>query len=1038
MSGTAAANGLRRRRGSRGAIGWMVRNRVTPNLLMLFLIVGGLFMSGQIEKEVFPEFTLDIVSVSVVYPGASPEEVEQGIVLAVEEAVRGLDGVEEITATAGEGFGRVAIEIMENADDLAVYQEIKQEIDRITTFPEDAEEPQVALISRQREVLQLQIYGDVDEWTLRNLAEEVRDRLLLDPEITQVELIGARNYEIAIEVPEAALRAHGLTLEGVARHIAATALELPGGGVDTAGGEILVRFKERRDWAREFAVLPVITTAAGTVLTLGDIAVVREGFEDTDREATYNGRPSIGLGVYRIGTQTPVGVSEAARRAMAEIAADLPPGVDYAVNRDRSDIYRQRLQLLLKNAFMGLVLVLCLLGVFLEFKLAFWVTMGIPVSFLGSLLFLPGLDVTLNVISMFAFIVALGIVVDDAIIAGENIYEYRQQGMDNLDAAVRGARDVAWPIAFSIITNIVAFLPLCFIPGVIGKIWKVIPFVVITVFIISWIESLLILPAHLAHTRSRPRSRLAAALHHRQQAFSARFSRFVERAYGPFLAACIRRRYLTLAIGLFILVTVLGLVAGKHIGIILMPRVESDYAVVTATLPYGSPLSRVREVRDRLVRTATAISAENGGDRLVQGIFAVIDENVVEVTTYLTDPDVRPLRTAQVARRWRERNGTVAGLESLVFEADRGGPGSGAALTVELSHRDIGTLDRTGAALAEILGEFAEVKDIDDGYTPGKRQLDFRLTPAGRSLGLTTREVARQVRAAFYGAEALRQQRGRNEVKVMVRLPEAERLSEFDIERLLIRTPAGRDVPLLDVAAVSRGRSYTAIDRRNGRRTVTVTANVEPIGATTRVRETLDATVLPQLGRDYPGLSWGYEGRQARFAESFQGLYNGLLMALLGIFFLLAVSFRSYVQPVIVMISIPFGIVGAVLGHLLMGYNLSVMSMMGIIALAGVVVNDSLVLIDYTNRRRGEGIAAHEAVVTAGIRRFRPILLTTLTTFGGLAPMIFETSRQARFMIPMALSLGFGILFATGISLILVPCLYLIVEDVTRPFGGGE
>jgi multidrug efflux pump subunit AcrB len=472
-------------------------------------------------------------------------------------------------------------------------------------------------------------------------------------------------------------------------------------------------------------------------------------------------------------------------------------------------------------------------------------------------------------------------------------------------------------------------------------------------------------------------------------------------------------------------------------GLILMPRVESDSASVTAVLPYGSPIARTAAVRDKLVAEAEAIARANGGDELVEGIRTILRDNEAEVVVYLTPPDLRPLQTSQFARLWRERTGQIAGVQSLQFSAERGGPGGGAALTVELSHRDINVLDQASAGLAERLDEFPNVKDVDDGYSPGKQQFDFKLTPEGRSLGLTSQDVARQIRSSFYGAEALRQQRGRNEVKVMVRLPEEERRQEFNIENLLIRTPAGTDVPLRQIAEVGRGRAYTSIDRRNGRRTVSVTADVEPIGETSQVQATLDEVVLPQLAHDYPGLTYGYEGRQADMADSMKSLYTGLLLALLAIYFLLAVPFRSYTQPFIVMVSIPFGVVGAVIGHAIMGYNLSVMSMMGIIALSGVVVNDSLVLINYANQLRDGGMSLADAVSNAGIRRFRPILLTTLTTFGGLAPMIFETSRQARFMIPMALSLGYGILFATFISLLIVPCLYLVVEDVKHWLGLG-
>lgn len=1017
-------------RESSGPITWMTRNRITPNLLMFILLIGGFLMATRIKQEVFPEFDLNMVTVRMVYPGSSPEEVEQGIVLAIEEGIRGLDGIKEITATAAEGMGMVNAELEEGADAQRVYQDIRQEVDRIITFPEDAEEPEVSLLIIRREVLQIQLYGDTSEWVLRELTEQVRDRLLQDPQITQADLRGARRYEVAIEIDQDVLRTYNLTLDEVARRVRQTSIEIPGGSLETPGGDILLRVSERRDWAREFATIPLITTADGSVLFLDDVAQIKDTFEERDRYATYNGKRAISLAVYRVGKQTPIGVSDAVRAAMLEIERDLPPGINWDINRDRSEVYRQRLELLLKNAFLGLTIVIVLLGLLLEFRLAFWVTMGIPISFLGCFLFLPMFDVTINMISMFAFIVSLGIVVDDAIVVGENIYEYRQRGMSLMHAATAGTRDVLLPVTFSILTNIVAFLPLCFIPGVMGKIWRVIPFVVITVFAISWVEALLILPCHLAHgKRQSARPGLLGTLQH---LFSKGLNWVINKAYMPFLDLCIRFRMVTVTVSLAVLIVILGYVVSGRIGVILMPRVESDVSFVTATLPYGSPVSKAEQVCRQLVAEAEQTAEVNGGKKLVKGIFALIDENVVEVTVYLTDPDIRPISTTELTQLWRERVGPIPGLERLRFESDRGGPGRGAALTIELSHRDIEVLDRAGEALAIKLADFSNVKDIDDGYTPGKRQLDYSLTEEGHSLGLTQQVLARQLRNAFYGAEAVRQQRGRNEVRVKVRLPREQRVRQYDLEQLLIRTPQGTDVPLAQIARVEPGRSYTMISRRNGRRTVIVTANVEPISQTSQVMATLESDVLPQLADGFPGLSYGWEGRQQDMKESIESLYAGLFLALFAIYALLAIPFGSYYQPIIVMIAIPFGIVGAVLGHMLMGYALSLMSMMGIVALSGVVVNDSLILIDYANRQRRKGASPFDAIHQAGGRRFRPILLTTLTTFGGLAPMIFETSRQARFMIPMAISLGFGILFATSITLVIVPCLYLMAEDVRR------
>ncbi len=1023
----------------RGPMAWMAGNSVAANLLMLLFLVGGLIWGSRIKQEVFPEFDLDLVTVTVPYPGASPEEVEQGIVLAIEEAVQGLEGVSEVTASAQEGVGTVTVEMLAGADLQRLGQDIQNEIDRITSFPEESEKPQVVVTTRRREVISVVLYGDQDEWVLREMAEATRDRLLQDGRITQVMLSAVRPFEISVEVPEARLRAYNLTLEEIADKIRTASVELPGGGLKTEGGEILVRMKERRDYGRQFAQIPIITSNAGTEVRLEAIATVIDGFEDTDASATYNGQPAVMIDVYRVGDQTPISVADAVLEHVEGLRQDLPPGIGVATLNDRSDVYRQRLNLLLRNGYMGLALVFVLLAIFLEARLAFWVTMGIPISFLGSLLFLPLLGVSLNMVSLFAFIIALGIVVDDAIVVGENVYMYHSRGYDLLTAGIRGTREVSLPVIFSVLTNMVTFLPLYFVPGTFGKVFQSIPVVVITVFLISLVESLFILPAHLAHYRERKRGRLSGWFHRQQQNFSRWFIRMVHRVYGPLLWVVLRNRYLTVALSVAVLVLTLAYVKSGRMGMTLFPRIESDYALATAVLPYGTAVSRTAAVTQLLVATAQAIAAENGGENLVTGIFAQIGNSNgggpsgghnTRVEVFLTPPDRRPLPTAEFIALWREKVGALPGLESLIFRSDSGGPGSGAALTIELSHRDLAVLEAASGELAKALGFFPNVKDIDDGFQTGKQQVDFNVLPEGRSLGLRAQEVARQVRHAFYGAEVLRQQRGRNEIKVMVRLPENERISENTLEEMMLRSPAGREVPLREVVSMTRGRAYTVINRRDGRRVVTVSADVDPPSQAGQVLDALKADTLPGLVQRFSGLNYGFEGRLADTAESIRSLVTGLLLAMLAIYALLAIPFGSYIQPAIIMSSIPFGIVGAVLGHLLMGYSLSVMSIFGMVALAGVVVNDALVLIDFTNREHRGGSLPAAAVHSAGLNRFRPILLTSLTTFGGLAPMIFETSRQARFLIPMALSLGFGILFATFITLILVPALYLVTEDL--------
>jgi len=1026
-------------REKRGPIRWMAGHTVAANLIMLVCLVGGYLSLRNIKQEVFPDVQLDAVMVAVSYPGASPEEVEKGIVLAIEEAVRGLDGVDEVRSVAREGGGSVTVELLLGADVQRLAQDIKSEVDRVRSFPEEAEEPQVNIVSRKRAVLSVALYGDAPDTVLHELGEQVRDHLVQDPAITQVELTGVPPLEISIEISQENLRRYGLTLGEVAGRLRNASVELPGGGLKTKAGEVLVRVMERRDYGREFAELPVITTADGSVVRLRDIATIDDSFEETDRYARFNGQPAVVIEVYRVGEQTPLEVADAARGQLEEIRSMLPPGIQADIRRDRSNIYRQRVDLLLKNGGLGLLLVFLMLGLFLEARLAFWVMMGIPISFLGSFLFLATVGVTINMISLFAYIVALGIVVDDAIVVGENVYHYRQEGVPFLKAAVRGAREVAMPVTFSILTNMVAFLPIYFVPGTMGKIFKMIPIVVCIVFLISLAECLFVLPAHLGHHRERPRRGLARWLHQRQQAFSHGFRRWVVGRYGPFLSFTLRHRYLTIAVALSLLGATLAYAWSGRLGFALFPVVESDRSEAEVLLPYGAPVEATEAVMQRLQEGAEQVIAECGHPELVEAIVSDVGlsgGHSGRMRVELAEPEVRDrtMSTEAFTNRWREVVGDVGGVEYLKVASHAGGPGSrGRPVTIELSHRDIAVLERASRELADVLSTYPRVRDIDDGFQPGKPQLDFVVEPEGKSLGLTARGVAAQVRHAFYGAEVLRQQRGRNEIKVRVRLPEEDRSTEQTVTDLMVRTPAGTFVPLREVAAGRRGRAYTTIDRRNGRRVVQVSADIIPRSKAGEVLDDLEANVLPATIEKHRGLSYTFEGHQADITESMGSLKVTFVLAMLAVYAMLAIPFRSYIQPAIVMVSIPFGVVGAIFGHLLMGYDLCIPSMFGIVALSGVVVNDSLILIDFANRRcRDGGLSYREAIHSAGIQRFRPILLTTVTTFGGLAPMIFETSRQARFLIPMALSLGFGILFATVITLVIVPSLYLTADDISR------
>ena len=1018
-----------------GPIAWMARNGVAANLIMILCLVGGLLALRVIRQEVFPEFTVETVLVTVAYPGASPEEVEEGVLLPIEEAVQGLEDLDEIISTAREGGGTVRLDAMTGTDLDQFTRDIESEVDRITTFPDEAEEPEVRPVDRKRNVLSLILYGDVSPKVLHALGELWRDDLLLDEDITQVDVAGLPELEISVQVPMANLRRYGLTLQDVANRIASGALDVPAGAIETANGEVLVRMKERRDYGREFARLPILTTPAGAEVRLGDIATVDDGFEDTDRYTTFNGKRAIRLQVYRVGDQTPLDVAAAARRHIDDMSHSLPPGVEAAIFEDRSEVYRDRLNLMVRNGLIGLGLVIVLLGVFLEARLAFWVMMGIPISFLGSFLILPVVGVSINMISMFAYIVALGIVVDDAIVVGENVYSYHQRGYPLPEAAVRGTREVALPVVFSILTNIVAFMPLLFIPGVAGKIFSVIPSVVISAFVISLIECLFVLPAHLSHHRKHPQRGPFGWLHDRQQAFSHAFSNWVRTQYGGFLDWLLVHRYAAFALAFSVLILTLSYAGSGRLGMGLFPEVESDTVGAAVVFPYGTPVERTERAVRRIVESARRTAEEAGHPELVEGIMADIGgqgAHTGQVEVLLADAEVRNaiMSAGEFTKRWREAMGPVVGVESLKFDASLRGPGGGAPINIELTHRDLDVLEAASAELAEEVRQYPIAKDVDDGFKPGKPQFDLAMTPDGESLGLSAREVGRQLRNAFYGATAITQLRGRNEVEIDVRLPEAERESVHHLEEFMVRTPGGQFVPLAVVADADRGRAYTTIERRDGRRVVQVTAEATPRSRAGEVLTDLRANVLPDLKRRYAGLQVGFEGREASIRESLGALRLTFALAMIGIYAMLAIPFGSYVQPLIVLMSVPFGIVGAVLGHILMGYSLSVISMFGVVALAGVVVNDSLILITFANRATDAGESPRDAIREGAIQRFRQIVLTSITTFGGLAPLIFETSFQARMMIPMAISLGFGILFALVITLAIVPILYLAVEDI--------
>lgn len=1035
---------------ARGPIAWMASNPVSANLFMFALIVAGLIGLSTVKQEIFPAFSLDTVLVQVPYPGASPDEIEQGIVLAVEEAVRGVDGVKRVRSTAAEGYGLVQVELQLGADPQAVLSDVKNEVDRIRTFPLEAEEPAITLVSTRSRVIGLVLHGEVDRRTLHQLAERSRARLLQDPALSQVEVEGLPPLQLSVEIPAQELEAHDLTLDEIAGIIAASSLELPAGSVKTEGGEVLVRLSERRRSAEELARVVLRAQPDGGRLLLGDIARIEDGFADQDIESFFDGRPAVRLTAWRVGEETPQGVAAAVHAEAARLRAELPPGIGVDIWDDDSVMLKGRIDLLLRNARMGLVLVLAVLTLFLDLRLAFWVAMGIPVSFLGAFALMPGLDVSINMISLFGFIVTLGLVVDDAIVVGENIFEKTQAGMPRLQAAVEATREMAVPVTFAVLTTVAAFAPLLFVPGAMGKIFRILPIIVILVLVFSLLESFFILPAHLGHGTARPPRGPMAWIARWQARFAVQFERFNERVYRRHLGFAVRHRHLVLAIGLSSLIATIGLLAGRIVPFSFFPMIEGDVITVAARLPYGVPVERTAQVQAVLERSARQTMQEMKAEAAITGRLARVGEmssgggpggGSVQTGGHLLTYQIefvpsaqRDFRVADFQARWQQNTPTLAGIEALSFSSDIGPAAVSAAVAVQLSHPDRAVLEAASAAMTERLRAYPSLAQVENGFASGKEQLDLALKPEARALGLSSQALARQVRAALYGAEAVREQRDRNELTVMVRLPREQRVAVQDVDELRVRNPLGGWVPLQSLAEVRRGRSPTSIEREDGHRVVEVKAALAPgVSSSQAVLESLREQDFPAMRQAFPGLRLELVGQQREQNESLVSLGRGYLFALFLIFALLAIPFKSYVQPLIVMSAIPFGLVGAVLGHLLMGFELSIISMFGIVALSGVVVNDSLVFIDTANRRQRElGETLEESLLQAGPRRLRPILLTSLTTFFGLAPMILETEVQARFLVPMAISLGFGVLFSTGVTLLLVPALAMAIEDIRR------
>ena len=1015
------------------SVTWMAKNHVAANLLMGFVLLSGLFALFETRKETFPEFSLDQVQIQVAYLGAGPEEVEEAICKRIEERVRGLEGVRRVRSTAAEGIGMVSVEMERGVDMSRILEDIKNEVDRIDTFPVETEKPVIKEMTRRNQVIDVVIYGDVAEEALKVVAEQVRDDLRNASAISQVELAGVRADEISIEVAEQALRRHQLSFEQVTAAVRRTSLDLPGGSVKSEDGEILLRTQGLMQSGREYENVVVLTRPDGTTLKLGDIATVVDGFEDADLIARFNGRACAVVQVYRTGDQNALEISDQVKNYIEEKGAQLPAGIHLAYARDDARLLRGRLDLLLRNARLGRILVFICLSLFLDLRLAFWVMLGIPISFLGSFVLMQPFGASINMLSLFAFIVALGIVVDDAIIVGENIFAHRESGKGFLRAAIDGALEVGTPVVFSIMTSVAAFMPLFFVEGMMGKFMSIIPVIVISVLLLSLIESLFILPAHLSLTGEGPLSRAfnfifrrPIELHGRTAAwFDRKLKKFVEEIYQPILRKALANPLPSTAMALAFTLFTAGWIAGGHIKFVFMPKIESDWLTISLAMPQGTTAQQTAEVvsyiEEKAVELRHQIDAQNdaGSPSVFRNMFTFVGDQ----------PTRRSMAFGETPAV-----GDLPGPESLVFTSALFSVGN--QIEVELASDNFAQLLQAVERLKEEIAGYWGSGNIQDSFQEGKLEMKLGLEPRAHTLGITLADLARQVRQGFYGDQALRFQRGSDDVRVMIRYPEAERRTLSDVKNMRIRPPRGAEVPFAEVAGVEISHGYAAIQRVDGQRVVTVSASIdENVANADEINADLAQRFLPVLIQDYPGLRYRFGGEQRERADSLRSLTLNFIIALAAIYVLLAIPFRSYTQPFVIMGAIPFGIIGAVWGHAIMGINLGLLSMFGIVALSGVVVNDSLVLLNFYNQLRREGMEWDDALVEAGRQRFRPIFLTSLTTFFGLLPMILEKSVQAQFLIPMAVSLGFGILFATVIILIGVPVGTRMFEATLGFFG---
>jgi len=1036
------------------AIAWFARHGVAANLLMLLLLVGGAVAASTVVQENFPEFSLDAVEVRVRYPGASPEDVEDAIVRRIEDRVEGVEGIDRILATAAENVGVVTVELKRGTDLSRARTDIKSEVDRITAFPDAAEEPVVTEVTSREQVLQVALHGDASLRVLKDLAQQAENALGRTPQISFVRVDGVPDEEISIEVSRNALRTYGLTLGTVAQRVRSGSLDLPGGSIETDDEEITIRTEGQNYTAPEFEDLILLSRRDGATVRLGKVATIVDGFDqNSDLITRFDGEPAVLLNVFRTGDEQALDVEAAVTQYLnSELRPSLPRGIEATVWRNSADNLRTRLDIMIENGLLGLVLVLVVLTLFLAPRKAFWTASGIFLAFIGALILMQQLGVSINMLSVFGFIIAMGIAVDDAIVVVDNVYAEQERAGEPLEAAVRGTQRVATPVIFAVLTTIAAFTPLLFVRGTIGKFLGDVPLVVIFILVVSLVEVLLILPSHLSHSGpgGAPTTTAGRLLAQMRGWVSDKLRAFVEGPLTTGLRFATRHYGVTLMGGVALLLVTFSLVANGYVKNEFFPSIPGNVVTAQLEMSPGTNATATARMARRLRENgleALRDLEDQSGERLLQTTYTTVGRqpvasggrtqagftaqkpNVAEVSIEMVDAEARTVPSPRLEAKWREAVGTAAGIQSLSFASSAGGPG-GAPVSVQLFAPTVEQMTRAAAVVTDTLRRYEGVVDVTSDWEE-KRELELRLKPAARSLGLTLDDLARQARAAFFGVESYRLQRGQDEVRVYVRLPADERNAVEDLRKYRIRTPEGAAVPLEEVATVTLGTGPTQIQRQDSRRVVTVTADVNA-AVTTGGEATarLQQATLPALQARMPALDVQFGGQRREQRKAQGSLQVGFLLALFAIYGLLAIPFRSYVQPLVIMATIPFAWIGALLGHFVLGYNLIMPSIFGIVGLSGVIVNDALVMIDFANEERERGASWREALVHAGQVRFRPILLTSLTTFFGLAPFILERSVEAQFLVPMAISLGGGILLGTAILMLIVPALAMLQRDV--------